>query len=85
MYITKGRGALAVASKVLNVQSVPRASRVRRETVPPELPKGSGDAALASPAIVPEFAKCPNLAFGTEKTIRFCLLNVSCDMCKKLN
>jgi hypothetical protein len=37
-------------------------------TVPPELPRGSGDAALASPAVVPEFGKSPCLeaGFGSE-------------------
>jgi hypothetical protein len=37
-------------------------------TVPPELPRGSGDAALASPAVVPEFGKspCPEVGFGSE-------------------
>jgi hypothetical protein len=33
----------------------------RTRTVPPELPRGSGDAALASPAVAPAFGKSPCL------------------------
>ena len=50
-------------------------SRRRRGTVPPELPRGSGDAALASPAVLAEFGKCPCLECRVwhRKTISFCL------------
>jgi len=65
----KRGGALAVAPRILSVQNVPRAPRGRRATVPPELPRGSGDAALASPAVVPEFGMSVrlNAGFGSEK------------------
>ena len=58
MYTSKG-GALAAAPRILSFQSVRLAPRGRLRTVPPELPRGSGDAALASPAVVPELGKCP--------------------------
>jgi hypothetical protein len=44
---------------VPNRESGHAAPRRRSRTVPPELPRGSGDAALASPAVVPPFEKRP--------------------------
>jgi hypothetical protein len=65
----KRRGALSVARRIVSVQCARPAPRGRLRTVPPELPRGSGDAALASPAVVPEFEnlRASNDAFGAEK------------------
>jgi hypothetical protein len=85
VYITKGCGALAVAPRILSVQSALHAPRGRLRTVPPELPRGSGDAALASPVVVPKFGKYPCLECRVwhRKTITFCLLDVFGYMRKK--
>ena len=55
------RGALAAGPEIFSVYSAQPSPRGRLRTVPPELPRGSGDAALASPAVVPELGKsrCP--------------------------
>ena len=54
-------GERAATPRILGIQRVTHDPRLRLRTVPRELPMGSGDAALASPAVVPEFGKSMRL------------------------